>query len=84
VDPPLAHFTPVTLTNGVSLDYDHADDVAANHYAFLLSEPEFGAAFGRIEDQGITYYADPPPGSPARSTPATAAAAPTSATPTAT
>jgi catechol 2,3-dioxygenase-like lactoylglutathione lyase family enzyme len=59
VDPPLAHFTPVTLTNHVSLDFDHADDVTKQHYAFLLSEPEFEAAFGRIKDQGITYYADP-------------------------
>ena len=59
VDPPLAHFTPVTLTNGVSLDFDHAGDVAEHHYAFLLGEAEFEAAFGRIKDQGITYYADP-------------------------
>lgn len=59
VDPPLAHFTPVTLTNRVSLDFDHADVVAEHHYAFLLSEAEFEAAFGRIKDQGITYYADP-------------------------
>ena len=59
VDPPLAHFTPVTLTNGVSLDYDHSDDVHTNHYAFQLSDTEFEGAFGRIKDAGITYYADP-------------------------
>lgn len=59
VDPPLAHFTPVTLNNGVSLDYDHADDVHVNHYAFQLSDEEFEAAFGRIKDAGIPYYADP-------------------------
>lgn len=59
VDPPLAHFTPVTLANGVSLDFDHADDVHQNHYAFQVSDEEFNAAFGRIKDAGITYYADP-------------------------
>lgn len=59
VDPPLAHFTPVTLANGVSLDFDHADDVHQNHYAFQVSDEEFDAAFGRIRDAGITYYADP-------------------------
>lgn len=59
VDPPLAHFTPVTLANGVSLDFDHADDVHQNHYAFQVSDEEFDAAFGRIKDAGITYYADP-------------------------
>lgn len=59
VDPPLAHFTPVTLANGVSLDFDHAEEVHQNHYAFQVSDEEFDAAFGRIRDAGITYYADP-------------------------
>ena len=59
VDPPLAHFTPVTLANGVSLDFDHYDHVDEHHYAFKLNDDEFDAAFGRIRDQGVTYYADP-------------------------
>ena len=59
VGPPVAHFTPVMLGNHVTLDYDHADRVEAHHYAFLLGETEFGAAFGRIKDAGLTYYADP-------------------------
>jgi catechol 2,3-dioxygenase-like lactoylglutathione lyase family enzyme len=59
VDPPVAHFTPVTLANGVSLDFDHRDRVDEHHYAFQLSEEEFEASFGRIKDRGITYYADP-------------------------
>jgi len=59
VDPPLAHFTPVTLANGVSLDFLQRDDVNLHHYAFQLRGDEFEAAFGRIKDRGITYYADP-------------------------
>jgi catechol 2,3-dioxygenase-like lactoylglutathione lyase family enzyme len=59
VDPPVAHFTPVTLANRVTLDFDHADHVAEHHYAFQVSDAEFEAAFGRITDRGITYYADP-------------------------
>lgn len=59
VDPPVAHFTPVTLANRVTLDYDRADDFQANHYAFLAGEAEFDAAFTRIADAGITYFADP-------------------------
>ena len=59
VDPPVAHFTPVTLANGVSLDFDHYDHVDEHHYAFQLGDEEFQAAFGRIRDRGITYYADP-------------------------
>ncbi len=59
VDPPVAHFTPVTLANHVTLDYDQHDDVEAHHYAFLVSEEEFNAAFARIKDRGITFFADP-------------------------
>jgi catechol 2,3-dioxygenase-like lactoylglutathione lyase family enzyme len=55
----VAHFTPVTLTNHVTLDYDRHDDVEAHHYAFLLSDEEFDAAFARIQGGGVTYYADP-------------------------
>jgi catechol 2,3-dioxygenase-like lactoylglutathione lyase family enzyme len=59
VSPPVAHFTPVTLANHVTLDYDAADTVAGHHYAFLVGEQEFEDAFGRIRAAGITYYADP-------------------------
>jgi len=59
VGEPVAHFTPVLLNNRVTLDYDHSDEVAEHHYAFALSDAEWEAAFGRIRDAGITYYADP-------------------------
>ena len=59
VSAPVSHFTPVLLDNHVTLDYDHADEVVHHHYAFALSDTEFEAAFGRIRDAGITYYADP-------------------------
>lgn len=59
VDPPVSHFTPVTLANRVTLDYDRHDHVDQHHYAFLVSEAEFNDAFARIQDAGITYYADP-------------------------
>lgn len=59
VVPPGEYSTPVLLDNHVTLDYDHADEVVHHHYAFALSDTEFEAAFGRIRDAGITYYADP-------------------------
>jgi catechol 2,3-dioxygenase-like lactoylglutathione lyase family enzyme len=59
VSPPLAHFTPVLLSNRVTLDYDQHDDFEAHHYAFQVSEEEFDDAFGRIQDLAVTYYADP-------------------------
>ena len=59
VSPQLAHFTPVTLANEVSLDYDRADAFEPGHYAFMVSEEEFDAAFARIQSGGVTYYGDP-------------------------
>ena len=60
VDPPLSHFTPVTLANGVTLDYDQAGStIEPHHYAFLTGDEEFDAAFGRIKKAGLDYYADP-------------------------
>ena len=59
VSPRVAHFTPVIMGNHVTLDFDHADHVDEHHYAFLLSETEWAAAFGRIKDAGLTHYADP-------------------------
>jgi len=59
VDPPASHFTPITLANRVTLDFDARDEIDVHHYAFLVSEEEFEAAFTRIKNAGIAYYADP-------------------------
>ncbi|MEU9022707.1 VOC family protein [Actinomadura sp. NPDC048394] len=59
VDPPVAHFTPVTLANNVTLDYDQLDEFEPHHYAFMLSEQEFDAALARIQHRGMAHYADP-------------------------
>jgi hypothetical protein len=31
VDPPVAHFTPITLSNRVTLDYDQHDEFDPHH-----------------------------------------------------
>ena len=59
VSPRVAHFTPVTLANGVSLDYDLAADFESHHYAFMVGEQEFDASLARIRAGGITHYGDP-------------------------
>ncbi len=54
------HFLVVDLDNHVSLDFYQKDGpVAPQHYAFLVGEAEFDAAFARIEAQELTYWADP-------------------------
>jgi catechol 2,3-dioxygenase-like lactoylglutathione lyase family enzyme len=46
--------------NGVSLDYaETTEPIAAQHYAFLVSEDGFDAAFGRITGQDVPYWAGP-------------------------
>ena len=53
-------FKVVELSNGVSLDFMQADGrVHPQHYAFLVTEDEFDAILGRIQDKGLTYWADP-------------------------
>jgi catechol 2,3-dioxygenase-like lactoylglutathione lyase family enzyme len=59
VGAPVGPFVPVRLGNGATLDYADAPTVAWQHYAFLVNEAEFDAAFARIRDAGLTWYADP-------------------------
>ncbi len=54
-------FVPVATSNGVTLDFatTPVESITTQHYAFLVSDEEFDAAFGRIQQAGLTYYADP-------------------------
>ena len=54
------HFLVVDLANDVSIDYFETNEhVALQHFAFLVSEDEFDAAFERIKAQDVEYWADP-------------------------
>jgi catechol 2,3-dioxygenase-like lactoylglutathione lyase family enzyme len=53
-------FLVVEMANGVSLDYHDVDgDIVSQHYAFLVTEDEFDAIFGRVQERGLQYWADP-------------------------
>ena len=55
-----SHFHVVDMQNNASLDFMQQDGkIALQHYAFLVSEAEFDAIFGRIQARGLTYWADP-------------------------
>ena len=55
-----AHFLVVEADNNVSLDFaETTGPIAPQHYAFLVDEGDFDAAFGRIRGQGLQYWADP-------------------------
>jgi catechol 2,3-dioxygenase-like lactoylglutathione lyase family enzyme len=55
----VSHFMAVELSNGVTLDYDDAAEVPAQHYAFLVSDEEFDAIFARVQATKVAHYADP-------------------------
>jgi catechol 2,3-dioxygenase-like lactoylglutathione lyase family enzyme len=63
--PAAAEFGPflaVALNHGVSLDYAQTQDgqeIRPQHYAFLVSEPEFDAIYGRIQSRALPHWADP-------------------------
>jgi len=53
-------FLIVEPANGISLDFHEVDgEVESQHYAFLISEDEFDQVFGRIQERGLEYWADP-------------------------
>ncbi len=54
------HFLVVEADNGVSLDYSETSgDITSQHYAFLVGDEDFEAAYRRIQDQGLQYWANP-------------------------
>lgn len=57
---PFGPFRVLSLANDLSLDYHDTDDeIAAQHYAFLVSEDEFDEIFGRVQERSMPYWADP-------------------------
>lgn len=57
---PFGPFLVVQAANAVSLDFVEVKGaIAPQHYAFLISEEEFDAIFGRIRERGLDYWADP-------------------------
>jgi catechol 2,3-dioxygenase-like lactoylglutathione lyase family enzyme len=57
---PFGPFLVIRTANGVSLDYIEAPEpITPQHYAFLVSESEWDAIFGRVKARGLTWWADP-------------------------
>lgn len=58
---PFGHFLVVAVGD-TSLDYAEVgedEEIHPQHYAFLVSEDEFDAIYGRIREWGLQYWADP-------------------------
>lgn len=57
---PFGPFLAVETDNGVTLDFIETDDeIASQHYAFLITEDAFDEIFARIVERDLPYWADP-------------------------
>jgi catechol 2,3-dioxygenase-like lactoylglutathione lyase family enzyme len=57
---PFGPFLGVVTANDVTLDFLETDEeFIVEHYAFLVSDAEFDAIFGRIQQRALPYWADP-------------------------
>jgi extradiol dioxygenase family protein len=59
---PVGHFMAVALEHDVNLDYADApegEEIRRQHYAFLVSEDDFDAIYGKIASRGLPHWADP-------------------------
>lgn len=59
---PFGHFMVVELEHGVNLDYadvPEGAEITRQHYAFLVSEQEFDAIYGKISARALAHWADP-------------------------
>ena len=56
---PYGPFLVVQVDNDVSLDFIDVAVLHPQHYAFLVSEPEFDEILARIRARDLTFWADP-------------------------
>lgn len=59
---PFGHFMVVGLDHDASLDYADVpptEEILPQHYAFMVSEDDFDAIYGKIAARGIEHWADP-------------------------
>lgn len=52
-------FAPVRVNDRLTLDFFDKDDDGRLHYAFKVSDEQFDAIFGRIQEEGIRYGSGP-------------------------
>jgi extradiol dioxygenase family protein len=59
---PFGHFLAVALEHGATLDFADVPDgeeIRPQHYAFLVTEEDFDAIYGKIRTRGLEHWADP-------------------------
>lgn len=60
VQPQWGPFLPVVVDHGLALDYmQDTGSFTAQHYAFLVSDDVFDAAYEKLQRDGVSTWADP-------------------------
>ena len=52
-------FVQVQLANDVTLDYMNSTSFSSQHFAFLVDDEVFDAAYARLRARGVQTWADP-------------------------
>jgi MFS family permease len=52
-------FVQLELGNGVTLDFMDREELPSQHYAFLVDDEVFDAAYARLREAGVPTWADP-------------------------
>lgn len=52
-------FVQVQLANDVTLDYMNSTGFSSQHFAFLVDDDVFDAAYARLRERGVQTWADP-------------------------
>jgi catechol 2,3-dioxygenase-like lactoylglutathione lyase family enzyme len=53
------HFAPVKVNDTLTLLFSDEEEFEHHHYAFHVSDTEFDAIFGRINQAGLSYGSTP-------------------------
>jgi catechol 2,3-dioxygenase-like lactoylglutathione lyase family enzyme len=59
VKPGKGHFAQVQVNESLTFDFADESEPRSHHYAFLISEAEFEAIFGRVKAKGLPYGSGP-------------------------
>ena len=56
---PVGHFAQVRVNGDLAFDWDTREHFEGHHYAFVVSNAEFDAIFGRLQADGVRYGSGP-------------------------